>query len=102
VNNHTFENLEIGQDAIELAAHVYERLQGCRDFGFRDQMQEASASVSNHMAEGYERDSNQEFILWRGGVPGVSRVSSEDFNGGGRAMPDRRSQAAVETHLETD
>jgi four helix bundle protein len=61
-NDDTFENLEVWQDAIELAAHVYELFRGCRDFGFRNQIQEASASVSNNIAEGYERDSNQEFI----------------------------------------
>ena len=58
----TFENLEVWQEAIELAAKVYDLLRDCRDFGFRDQMQKASVSVSSNIAEGYERDSNAEFI----------------------------------------
>ena len=58
----TFENLEVWQEAIELAAKVYDLLRECRDFGFRDQIQEASVSVSSNIAEGYERDSNAEFI----------------------------------------
>ena len=62
MNDDTFENLEVWQDAIELAARVYELFQECRDFGFRGQIQNAAVSVSNNIAEGYERDSNQEFI----------------------------------------
>lgn len=58
----TFENLEVWQDAIELAARVYELFPDCRDFSFRDQIQRASASVSNNIAEGYERDTNAEFL----------------------------------------
>lgn len=62
MNDDTFENLEVWQDAIELGARVYERFRDCRDFGFRNQIQEAAVSVSNNIAEGYERDSNQELI----------------------------------------
>ena len=62
MNDDTFENLEIRQDAIELAALVYELFRDCRDFGFRGQIQAAAASISNNIAEGYERESNQELI----------------------------------------
>jgi len=61
-NGWTFENLEIWQDAIALAAHVYQRFQGCRDYEFRGQIRSASVSVSSNIAEGYERDSNAELI----------------------------------------
>ena len=61
-NDDTFENLQVWQDAIELAARVYELFRDCRDFGFRGQIQDAAVSVSNNIAEGYERDSNAEFI----------------------------------------
>jgi four helix bundle protein len=61
-NDDTFENLEVWQDAIELAARVYELFRDCRDFGFRAQIQDAAVSVSNNIAEGYERDSNAELI----------------------------------------
>ena len=61
-NGNTFENLEVWQDAINLAAQVYELLRDCRDFEFRGQIQRASVSVSSNIAEGYERDSNVEFI----------------------------------------
>lgn len=58
----TFENLEIWQDAVELAARVYELFRSCRDTGFRAQIQQAAVSVSSNIAEGYERDSNPDFI----------------------------------------
>lgn len=58
----TFENLEVWQEAVELAARVYEMFRDCRDFGFRQQIQGAAVSVSSNIAEGYERDSNVEFI----------------------------------------
>lgn len=60
----TFENLEVWQDAIELAVRVYELFQECRDYSFRDQIQRAAASVSNNIAEGYERGTNTEFIRY--------------------------------------
>jgi four helix bundle protein len=62
MNDGTFENLEIWQEAVELAGLVYEAFSQCRDFGFRRQIQEAAVSVSNNIAEGYERSSNAEFI----------------------------------------
>lgn len=60
--NDTFENLEVWQDAIELAARVYDFFRSSEDLGFRNQIQRAAASVSNNIAEGYERDTNAEFI----------------------------------------
>src|SRR4051812_33477339 len=62
MNDDTFENLEVWNEGVELAARVYEIFRPCRDFGFRDQIQPAATSVSNNIAEGYERDSNNEFI----------------------------------------
>jgi four helix bundle protein len=60
----TFENLEIWQEAVELAVRVYALFRECRDFSFRDQVCRASVSVSSNIAEGYERDSNVEFIRY--------------------------------------
>lgn len=58
----TFENLEIWKEAVDLAARVYECFRGCRDYEFRRQIQAAAVSVSSNIAEGYERDSNADFI----------------------------------------
>ena len=62
MKDETFENLEVWQEGIELAAKVYDRMKSCRDPGFRSQIQEASVSVPSNIAEGYERDTNTEFI----------------------------------------
>ena len=58
----TFENLEVWQEAVELAGLVYETFRGCRDLDFRRQIQAAAVSISSNIAEGYERTSNPEFI----------------------------------------
>lgn len=62
MNDDTFENLEIWQEAVALAVKVYASFRDCRDFGFRDRIHAAALSISSNIAEGYERDSNQEFI----------------------------------------
>ncbi len=62
MNDDTFENLEVWKEAVELAVRVYELFHASRDFGFRDQIQRAAVSISSNIAEGYERDSNPDFI----------------------------------------
>lgn len=61
---HTFEKLAVWRDGVDLAASVYEAFKACGDFSFRDQIRRASVSVSSNVAEGYERDSNVEFIRY--------------------------------------
>jgi four helix bundle protein len=58
----SFEDLQVWQLAVDLAAVVYSALAKSRDFSFRDQMQRAAVSISSNIAEGYERDSNADFI----------------------------------------
>lgn len=57
-----FEDLIVWQRAIDLAASVYAAWETSRDFSFRDQVQRAAVSISSNIAEGYERDSNADFI----------------------------------------
>ena len=47
---------------MRLAKAVYHAMQGSKDFGLRDQMQRAAVSISSNIAEGFERNSNKEFI----------------------------------------
>ena len=59
-----FEDLEIWQDARELAKFVFEissREPFCKDFKFRDQIRASSGSVMDNIAEGFERGGNKEF-----------------------------------------
>ncbi len=57
-----FEDLRIWQKARELVKFVYQNFGILKDYGFRDQIQRASVSVMNNIAEGFERNSNKEFI----------------------------------------
>jgi len=57
-----FEDLDVWQEAMKLAASVYAVLRECRDFGLRDQMQRAAVSIASNIAEGFERRSNREFM----------------------------------------
>jgi len=60
-----FEDLPVWNTAIELAVQVYtltERVQFRRRRSLRDQIERASVSVSNNVAEGFERGTNNELL----------------------------------------
>ncbi len=60
-----FEDLEIWQLARELHRLVFEITSAepfIRDFRFRDQIRNSSGSVSDNIAEGFDRGGNREFI----------------------------------------
>lgn len=56
-----FEDLIAWQKAQELACHIYQDFQENKDFSFRDQIRRASVSISNNIAEGFDRSSNADF-----------------------------------------
>ncbi len=62
-----FEQLPVWQAAIELARRVY-ALTGQREFrgqrSLRDQIERAAVSVSNNIAEGFERGTTQELLTF--------------------------------------
>lgn len=57
-----FEDIVVWQKAKVLSVNTYQVFSDSKDFGFRDQIQRASVSVMNNIAEGYERQTNNEFI----------------------------------------
>jgi len=57
-----FEDIIAWQKAQDLAVVVYKAFEKSRDFGFRDQIQRASVSISNNIAEGFDRMSDKEFV----------------------------------------
>ena len=57
-----FEDLIAWQKAQVLAVEIYGKFGGSRDFGFKDQICRASVSISNNIAEGFDRKTNKEFI----------------------------------------
>jgi four helix bundle protein len=64
-----FEEMQVWQDARVTAKNIYDyssRGKLKRDFSLRDQIQRASVSVMSNIAEGYERDSTNEFIKFLG------------------------------------
>ena len=58
----SFENLEVWKRSCDLAVKIYKELDGCKDFGLKDQMTRSSVSIPSNIAEGAERDSTKEFI----------------------------------------
>jgi four helix bundle protein len=59
-----FEDIEGWKKARELTKEVYEITSTgdfSRDFGLRDQIRRASVSIMSNIAEGFERDGNNEF-----------------------------------------
>jgi four helix bundle protein len=102
-----FEQLPVWQAAIELAADVYaltERPAFRRRYSLRDQIERAAVSVSNNVAEGFERGTKQELVTFLyiargsagevrsmlcllGGIPAFAELGSEIL----------RTKAKVET-----
>ena len=62
-----FEDLPVWKAAIELAVRVFEltaRENFRRHRGLRDQLERAAVSVSNNIAEGFERGTTQETLTF--------------------------------------
>ena len=60
-----FEDLKEWQEGRELVNRVYDMVKNepfCRDFALRDQIVKVAISVPSNIAEGFERDSDREFI----------------------------------------
>jgi four helix bundle protein len=57
-----FEDLNIWKEGIILVTDIYKVLGNCKDFGLKDQMQRAAVSIPSNIAEGFERNTNKEFI----------------------------------------
>ena len=56
-----FEEIIAWQKAKVLSVKIYSLFSYSKDFGFKDQLQRASVSIMNNIAEGFERRSNNEF-----------------------------------------
>jgi four helix bundle protein len=62
-----FEDIIAWQKALELSDAIYEHSNKdkfSKDFGLRDQMRRASVSVVSNIAEGFEREGNNQFIYF--------------------------------------
>jgi four helix bundle protein len=56
-----FEDIIAWQKAKEMTVSIYKLFDAIKDYGFKDQIQRASVSIMNNIAEGFERKSNNEF-----------------------------------------
>ena len=57
-----FESLNVWKEAKAITLDIYEIFKDCRDYGFKDQIQRASVSIMNNIAEGSESGSDAKFI----------------------------------------
>jgi four helix bundle protein len=57
-----FEELDIWKNARIVTKQVYEDFRSSHDFAYRDQIQRASVSIMNNIAEGFCRQSKREMI----------------------------------------
>ena len=57
-----FEDLNVWKEAMHLSAELYKSFRHCKDYGLRDQIFRSAVSIPSNIAEGFERQSNKEFI----------------------------------------
>ena len=57
-----FEDLDMWKEGMRFCLKIYELMKDCKDFGLRDQIQRAAVSIPSNIAEGYERQTDKEFI----------------------------------------
>lgn len=61
-----FEELPVWKDAIELAVRVYRLTtqNSFKGYSLKDQLERAAVSISNNIAEGFERGTTQELLTF--------------------------------------
>lgn len=57
-----FEELIAWQKSQDFAAEIYTVFGQVKDYGFKDQICRAAVSISNNIAEGFDRSSNADFV----------------------------------------
>lgn len=62
----SFEEMEVYQKALQFGVKVYKLTLSdekiAKDYGLKDQLQRAALSISNNIAEGFERETKKELI----------------------------------------
>ncbi len=56
-----FEDIIAWQKAQDLAVDIFNTFRDLKDFSFKDQICRASVSISNNIAEGFDRSSDADF-----------------------------------------
>jgi four helix bundle protein len=67
-----FEDLEVWKRAVKLSGSIYKEVKELRDFGFKDQITRSGLSIASNIAEGFERGSQKENIVFLSYAKGSS------------------------------
>jgi len=59
-----FEDLDVWKKSARLSADIYKQMKSLRDHGFSDQLTRSGLSIPGNIAEGYERDSQKETLVF--------------------------------------
>lgn len=57
-----FEDLNVWKQGMQLTTELYKELKDCKDFGMKDQIQRSAVSIPSNIAEGFERNTNKDYI----------------------------------------
>lgn len=57
-----FEDLIVWKKAQDFSVAIYNNYSNLKDYSFKDQITRASVSISNNIAEGFDRRTNPDFI----------------------------------------
>jgi four helix bundle protein len=57
-----FESLKIWQESMQLCIQIYKLIKENKDYGLKDQIQRSAVSIPSNIAEGYERQTDKEFV----------------------------------------
>lgn len=74
--NRSLENLYIWQMARNVVNDIYNMMDSYKDYGFKEQLQRASISIMNNIAEGFDSGSDKKFISYLN----ISRGSCSEVN----------------------
>jgi four helix bundle protein len=67
-----FEDLEVWKRAVKLSGNIYKEVKELRDYGFKDQITRSGLSIASNIAEGFERSSQKENIVFLSYAKGSS------------------------------
>ncbi len=59
-----FEDLEIWKRSVDLSVDIYKVLRTLKDYGFKDQITRSALSIPSNIAEGFERITQKECIMF--------------------------------------